>query len=95
MNPKRQTSSLAHQITDCKSPIRQMVSKKSRQLRGHACLRLFDHDDIEQTIWKYLLKSLAKFDPARGSLSAFCKTVIDSSIANLIRQNASAVRYGK
>ncbi|MCG6158330.1 sigma-70 family RNA polymerase sigma factor [Rubinisphaera margarita] len=83
---------LKHQIVQPESPVRQMVLSKARRFQRHARLRHFDRSDIEQTIWKVLLKALAKYSPERGELLGYCHKVVDSAIANFLRHHAVDLR---
>jgi RNA polymerase sigma-70 factor (ECF subfamily) len=72
--------------------IRQLIRRKARLLTGRARLSPEDVEDLIQDFRVELLQKLPAFDPNKGSMGAFLKTLIDHFFANWLRHRFAAKR---
>jgi RNA polymerase sigma factor (sigma-70 family) len=72
--------------------VRDFVRKKVRKIIGKAGFAHQDRDDLEQELTSRLLKRFKSFDPNRGSLGGFLKTVGSRIVANLLRDQRARKR---
>ena len=81
-----------HYPHDLDPLIQQLIRHKARRLTGRARLSPEDVEDIAQDFRVELLQKLPAFDPNKGSMGAFLKTLIDHFFANWLRQRFAAKR---
>ena len=81
-----------HYPHDLDPLIQQLIRHKARRLTGRARLSPEDVEDIAQDFRVELLQNLPAFDPNKGSMGAFLKTLIDHFFANWLRHRFAAKR---
>jgi RNA polymerase sigma-70 factor (ECF subfamily) len=62
-----------------------IIRRKARLLVGRAGFTAQDVQDIEQELLLRLLKSLDRFDPGQAHVNVFIATVVERSVAMLLR----------
>jgi RNA polymerase sigma factor (sigma-70 family) len=72
--------------------VRDYIRKKVRQIVGKAGFANQDREELEQELICRLLLRFKSFDPAKGSLGAFLKTVGSRIVANLLRDQRARKR---
>jgi RNA polymerase sigma-70 factor (ECF subfamily) len=72
--------------------IQQLIRHKARRLTGRARLSPEDVEELTQDFRVELLQKLPAFDPHKGSMGAFLKTLIDHFFANWLRHRFAAKR---
>ena len=71
-----------------------LIKFKAKQLVSTHGFTEGDRDDIEQELLLSLWLRLEGFDPRRGHLNAFTKTIIRTAVANLVERQQAAKRGG-
>jgi RNA polymerase sigma factor (sigma-70 family) len=74
------------------SQTRELVRRKAGQLARRAGFTAQDRDDLEQDLSVLLLKRWPSFDPNRGTPEAFATIVLNSGVANLLRDRLALWR---
>ncbi len=69
-----------------------IIHRKAKQLIGRAGFTKQDRKDIEHDLILRLLQALRSFDPARAHRNAFITTVIERSVANILRDKRAEKR---
>ena len=69
-----------------------IICRKARQIIGRAGFTAQDRDDIEQELVLRLLQRLPKFDPAKSHRNVFVTTVIERSVASILRDRQAEKR---
>jgi RNA polymerase sigma factor (sigma-70 family) len=72
--------------------IQQLIRRKAQRLTGRVRLTIEDVEDLTQDFRAELLQKLPAYDPDKGSMGAFLKTLIDHFFANWLRQRFAAKR---
>jgi RNA polymerase sigma-70 factor (ECF subfamily) len=71
---------------------RSIVRRKARLLVGRAGFTAQDVRDLEQELLLRLLKSLPRFDPEQAHVNVFVTTVVERSVAMLLRERRAKKR---
>jgi RNA polymerase sigma factor (sigma-70 family) len=72
--------------------IQQIIRSKARRLTGRARLTAEDIEDLMQDFRAELLHKLPAYDPNKGSMGAFIRTLIDHFFANWLRHRFADMR---
>lgn len=71
-----------------------IIKSKARRLVGRSGLRAQDRADLEQELSLHVFQKRPRFNPRRGSWTAFVRRVVERYGENLVRARRTAKRYG-